>query len=159
MPEQLRRLLRDELRAGLTEQGWARSDVESLARIALGRAALTSAPLQQAVLATVLYYLTCAATLGYARQGFAGRLAPRLGARGALVPDPRAADAEAGQRQAVERDRRRRTAAERLQFEYAREWAAAEHARDARRSAAPAQTSRYAPSCKPPCPNLLRLAG
>jgi hypothetical protein len=63
-----------ELLAGLTEDGGRHSDVEPVARIALGRAALTSGPLEQAVLATVLDYLTCAATLHHTRPGFAGRL-------------------------------------------------------------------------------------
>jgi len=125
LPAELWRLLRDELRAGLTDHGWDRSDVEPLARIALGRAALNGRSLdEQAVLATVLDYLTCAATLGHTRPGFAGRLAPRLGARGALVPDAAAAEAESEQRQAVEHDRRRRSAAARLEFEWVRERAA-----------------------------------
>ena len=42
LPTDLRELLRTELRAGLTDDGWAHSDVEPLARIALGRAALTA---------------------------------------------------------------------------------------------------------------------
>ena len=85
LPGELRRLLHFELRAGPTEDGGQHSDVEPLARIALGRAALTGGPLEQAVLATVLDYLTCAATLHHTRPGFADRLARRLGVRGALV--------------------------------------------------------------------------
>ena len=94
LPDELRELLRTELRAGLTDDGWAHSDVEPLARIALGRAALTDGPLEQAVIATVFDYLLCADTLGQAQYGFAGRLAPRLGA-GAMLPDPDAAQSSA----------------------------------------------------------------
>ncbi len=88
LPDELRELLRTELRAGLTDDGWAHSDVEPLARIALGRAALADGPLEQAVIATVYDYLMCADTLGQARDGYAGRLAHRLGA-GAMLPRPR----------------------------------------------------------------------
>ena len=87
-------------RPGLTDDGWAHSDVEPLARIALGRAALADGPLEQAVIATVYDYLMCADTLGQARDGYAGRLAHRLGA-GAMLPDPDAAKRQ--QQQLIER--------------------------------------------------------
>ncbi len=85
LPGDLRQLLRCELRAGLTEEGWQYSDVEPLARIALGRAALTNEPLdERAVIGTVFDYLVCSTTLHQTEPGFVGRLASRLGARGAL---------------------------------------------------------------------------
>jgi hypothetical protein len=92
LPPDLWRLLRDELRHGLTEDGWALSDTESLARIALGWAALTNSDdLEQAVLVVAFDALCCASTLGHAVAGYADRLASRLGA-GALTPDPDAAE-------------------------------------------------------------------
>jgi hypothetical protein len=90
LPENLWRLLRDELRAGLTEEGWAVTDVEAISRIVLGRAAITGGTLEQATLATAYDYLACSATLEHVRDGWAARLAPRLGA-GALIPDAAAA--------------------------------------------------------------------
>lgn len=125
LPSDLRRLLRDELRAGLTEAGWALSDVEPLARVALGRAALTDAPLEQAVLATALDALTCAATVGHAQPGFSARLAPRLGARGSLVPDAGAAEEELARRRSATQATARKTTADRLAFEAERERRAA----------------------------------
>jgi MarR family len=121
LPDELRQLLRDELRAGLTEEGWRLSDVEPLARIALGRAALAETTLEQAVLATALDYLSCAATVGHARPGFAARIAPRLGADGLLVPDAGAAEAEAEHRRLSLREQAERTAADRLRFQHDRE--------------------------------------
>ena len=125
LPGELRRLLRAELRSGLTEEGWRLTDVEALSRITLGRAALTAGALDESVFATALDYLSCAATLGHTQPGFAGRLAPKLGGHGPLVPDVAAAEAEAGHRQAFERDRRRRTVEDKLEFEWMRERAAA----------------------------------
>ena len=100
LPTELRELLRTELRAGLTDDGWAHSDVEPLARIALGRAALSDGLLERAVIATVYDYLLCADTLAQARDGYAGRLARRPGA-GGLVADPDAAQQQ--QQQLAER--------------------------------------------------------
>ncbi len=125
LPSDLRRVLRDELRAGLTEEGWALSDVEPLARVALGRAALTDAPLEQAVFATVLDALTCAATLGHAHAGFSARLAPQLGARGALVPNASAAEEDLARRRSATHAVARKAAADRLAFEAERERRAA----------------------------------
>ncbi|HLB18456.1 MAG TPA: hypothetical protein VK613_04925, partial [Gaiellaceae bacterium] len=125
LPAELRALLRAELRAGLTDDGWRTTDVEPLARIALGRAALTSGPLQQAVLATALDYLTCAATLGHTRPGFAARLAGQLGARGALVPNPAAAEEELERRRKLDTDTQRKAGAARLAFQADRERKAA----------------------------------
>lgn len=101
LPTELRDLLRAELRAGLTDHGLRHADVESLARIALGRPALTHGPLEQAVIATAYDYLLCADTLGQARDGYASRLQHRLGA-GSLLPDP-----DAAQRQRQELTERR----------------------------------------------------
>jgi hypothetical protein len=96
LPPDLWRLLRDELRAGLTEDGWALSDTEPLARIALGYAALTRGDPEQAVLAVAFNALSCASTLGHTVAGYIDRLGPRL-AGGALLPD--AGGAEEQQRQ------------------------------------------------------------
>ena len=40
------------------------------------------------MIATVYDYLLCADTLGQARDGYAGRLAPRLGDGGTACPTP-----------------------------------------------------------------------
>jgi hypothetical protein len=104
LPDGLRDLLRAELRAGLTDEGLRSSEPEPLARIALGRAAITAGPLEQAVLATAYDYLLCADTLGQARDGYHERLAHRLGA-GAMIPDPDAAEGQ--RRQLVVRRRSR----------------------------------------------------
>lgn len=90
LPDDLYELLRTEPREGLTDDGWAHSDVEPLARIALGRAVLADGPLEHAVLEAAYDYVACADTLRHARDGYAGRLAPGLG-DGALRPDPDAA--------------------------------------------------------------------
>ena len=90
LPDDLWELLRTKLREGLNDDGWGLTDVEPLARIALGRAALADGPLDQAVLTTVHDYLACADTLGHARDGYPARLAPQFG-DGALRPDPDAA--------------------------------------------------------------------
>jgi hypothetical protein len=122
LPPELRHVLREELRAGLTDEGWALSDVEPLARLALGRATLTEAQeLDDAVLATVFDYLTCAATVGHARDGFAGRLGPQLGAHGALLPNADAAELEASRQRRNAQAGAERAAAGRLQFEHTRE--------------------------------------
>ncbi len=107
----LRKLLRAALRAGLTDEGWQSADVEPLARVVLGRAALTDGPLEQAALATAFDYLTCAATLGQTRHGYAAELAPRLDP-GALVPDPAAAQQQRHELEAQRRRRQRVLAAE-----------------------------------------------
>jgi hypothetical protein len=91
LPDELRRLLRAELRAGLTEDGLRHSDVAPLTRLALGLAAITRGPLEEAVLATVYDYLICADTLGHARDGYHDRLTHRLGG-GAFLPDAAAAE-------------------------------------------------------------------
>jgi hypothetical protein len=104
LPRDLRELMRSELRAGLTDDGWELTQVEAIARIAIGRAALTDGDLEQAVLATVYDYLTCAGTLDHARPDYSARLAHRLGA-GALLPSPEAAHQ---QREAIEQHRRQR---------------------------------------------------
>jgi hypothetical protein len=90
LPDELWQMLRAELRAGLTEDGLRHSDVEPLALIALGRAALADASLEQAVLATAYDYLVVASTVGQARDDYHERLMDRLSA-GALAPDPAAA--------------------------------------------------------------------
>jgi hypothetical protein len=100
LPDDLYELLRTELRERLNDDGWAHSDVEPLARIALGRAAFADGPLEQAVLEAAYDYLVCADTLGHAVAGYAGRLAPRLG-DGMLVPDPDAAQLQ--RQQLIER--------------------------------------------------------
>ncbi len=105
LPPELRGMLRSELRAGLTEEGWRLADVETLSRLALGRSAITGGPLELAALATAADYLTCSSTLGHAQDGFAARLASRLGAHGAMLPDLTTAEEE---RHAHERDRQQR---------------------------------------------------
>lgn len=120
LPPELRAQLRSELRAGLTDQGWRCSDVEPLARIALGRAAITGGDLEQAVTATVLDYLTCAATLGHTAAGALGRLGAKLGGNGVLMPDPAAAEGQLERRHLAERGRQSRAAAARLEFVAAR---------------------------------------
>jgi DNA-binding transcriptional ArsR family regulator len=104
LPPDLWDLLRGELRAGLTDEGRALSDTEPLARIALGRAALTGGDLEQAVLAVAFDALCCASTLGHTVAGYIDRLAHRLGG-GALAPDPNAAE---DQRQLLAARRRKR---------------------------------------------------
>jgi hypothetical protein len=104
LPPDLRELMRSELRAGLTNDGWELTQVEAVARIAIGRATITESDLEQAVLATVYDYLTCASTLGHARLDYSARLAHRLGA-GALLPNPGAAER---QREVIEQRRRQR---------------------------------------------------
>ncbi len=125
LPADLRALLRSELHAGLTERGRQLTDVETLSRLALGRSAITGGSLEDAALATAADYLTCASTLGWTQNGFAARLAPKLGGRGTLLPDAAAGEAEAGHRQTIDRDRRRRTVEEALEFVWLRERAAA----------------------------------
>jgi hypothetical protein len=93
LPPDLWRLPRDELRHDLTEDGWALSDTESLARVALGRAAYTHGDLEQDVLAVALDALCCASTRGHTIRGYVDRLAHRLGA-GVMVPDPEAVERE-----------------------------------------------------------------
>jgi hypothetical protein len=93
LPPDLWRLLRDELRHGLTEEGWALTDTESLARVVLGRAAFTHGDLEQDVLVVALDALCCASTLGHTVPGYTDRLASRLGA-GVMIPDSDAADSE-----------------------------------------------------------------
>jgi Mn-dependent DtxR family transcriptional regulator len=104
LPRDLRELMRSELRAGLTDEGWELTQVEAVARIAIGRAALTDGDLEQAVLATVYDYLTCASTVDHARADYSARLAGRLGA-GALLPSPEAVHQ---QREIIEQRRRQR---------------------------------------------------
>jgi hypothetical protein len=93
LPPDLWRLLRDELRHGLTEEGWALTDTESLARVVLGRAAFTHGDLEQDVLVVALDALCCASTLGHTVLGYTDRLASRLGA-GVMIPDHDAAERE-----------------------------------------------------------------
>jgi len=125
LPDELRNLLRSELRAGLTQEGWQHTDVEPLARVALGRVALTSGvDLERAVLATALDYLTCAATLGHTLPGFASHLAGKLGA-GALMPDAGAAEEELEHRRTAQASREHKAATARLAFRADRERAAA----------------------------------
>ncbi|MGN6867087.1 MAG: hypothetical protein ACTHMY_01660 [Solirubrobacteraceae bacterium] len=125
LPDELRKLLRADLRAGLTEEGWQHVDVEPLARLALGRAAITGGELEQATVATVLDYLTCAATIGQAQPGFASQLATRLGGHGALAPDPEAAEEELEHPHKRQRELEHQAAATRLEFVHARSRAAA----------------------------------
>jgi hypothetical protein len=93
LPPDLWRLLRDELRHGLTEDGWALTDTESLARVVLGRAAFTHGDLEQDVLAVAFDALCCAATLNHTVPGYMDRLTARLGG-GVMTPDPDAAERE-----------------------------------------------------------------
>jgi hypothetical protein len=104
LPPDLRRLLRDELRRGLTEEGWALTDTDPLERIVLGLGALTDGDLEQAVLAVALDALCCASTLGHTVAGYVDRLAPRLG-NGALLPDADAVEHQQQQLATLRRDR------------------------------------------------------
>jgi hypothetical protein len=121
LPAELRQMLRVELRAGLTDAGWQHTDVEPLARVAVGRAALTGSELDQAVLATALDYLSCAATLGHVVPGFAARIAGQLGAVGSLLPDAAAAVDEQGRKRQLEAGREQTRAHARLAFHSDRE--------------------------------------
>jgi hypothetical protein len=93
LPADLWRLLRDELRRGLTEEGWALTDTEPLARVVLGHAAFTRGDLEQDVLAVAFDALCCASTLGHTVAGYMDPLVSRLGG-GVMVPDPDAVDHE-----------------------------------------------------------------
>jgi hypothetical protein len=115
LPRDLWRVLRDELRHGLTEEGWALTDTEPVARIALGRAALTSGDLEQAVFAVALDALCCASTLGHTVAGYSDRLASRLG-NGALLPDLNAAEQQQQQLAALHRKRKLEHARDRHRF-------------------------------------------
>ncbi|HEX6490807.1 MAG TPA: hypothetical protein VF002_05490 [Gaiellaceae bacterium] len=126
LPEELRALLRSELKASLTEEGWRLADAEAISRLALGRAALTRGELKQAVLATVVDCLSCAATIGQAQPDFALRLGPMLGVEAPLRPDAKAAAAEANRPREVHERALRQEAAAGLAFEHERERRAAE---------------------------------
>ncbi|TAN31374.1 hypothetical protein EPN29_13520 [bacterium] len=126
LPDEERKELRDDLRQGLTQEGWQLCDVEALSRLALGRAALQADnDLRRAAHATALDYLTCSATVGHAVPGFASRVSRELGGRGPLGPDPAAAQAEVEARRVAKLDAERREAEARIKFEAERERLAA----------------------------------
>jgi hypothetical protein len=108
LPPDLWRLLRDELRHGLTEEGWALTDTDPAERLALGLAAFIG-DLEQAVVVVALDALCCASTLGHTVAGYVDRLAPRLGG-GALSPDADAVEQQQQQLAALRRDRERERA-------------------------------------------------
>ena len=120
LPEEVRRLLRETLRGGLTEEGWGLCDVEAVARLALGRQPLAPGEDARALaLATAWDYLLCADTVGQARPGFAAVLPALVG--GAFGPDPARLAAERRQDQGVESAGRRVAEEERLRFVAERE--------------------------------------
>jgi DNA-binding MarR family transcriptional regulator len=125
LPGEVRAMLRAELRNGLNDDGWAHVDVEALARISLGRGALTGGELEQAALATATDYLSCAATIGHAKPEAAARLASRLLDDGALAPDPASEQAEFERRRKLAADRQLAAERARLKFVDARSRAAA----------------------------------
>ncbi|HEX6490805.1 MAG TPA: hypothetical protein VF002_05480 [Gaiellaceae bacterium] len=125
LPEELRTLLRSQLKANLSAEGWRLADVEAIGRLALGRAALTGGELKHAVLATVFDYLSCAATLGQAEARFALRLGPTLGGQVLLLPDRAAAESETEQRRSSGEEAERQAVAAGLDFEHERELRAA----------------------------------
>jgi len=100
LPPYWRGWLRQALRERLTPEGWRVADVESVARLALGRAAFPApADMGPAVVATAADYLATAATLGHTVDGWASGLAEWLGQAcdqgAAMVPDIARHDAEA----------------------------------------------------------------
>ncbi len=106
LPEETRALLRAALRAALTDQGWRRVDVESIARLALGRWAIDKdgGP-DHAALAVAADYLLCTSTCdGEVTEDWSSR----LDAVATTVPEQGAAAgiAAAGARGQSERERR-----------------------------------------------------
>lgn len=119
LPSELRAELRAELRRGLTDEGWDHTDIEPVARLAIGRHVMTDCDLEQATLATALDYLSCASTIGHTRDGFASRLAARLS--GDPAASAAAAEEEAERWRLHERQRERDQLADRLAFQADRE--------------------------------------
>ena len=110
LPPDWRGWLRQGLRERLTPDGWRVADVESVARLALGRAAFPAAGgMAAAVVATAADYLATAATLGHTADGWAFGLAEWLGQareHGAvMVPDMARHHAETRQLAAARQDR------------------------------------------------------
>jgi hypothetical protein len=90
LPRDLRELLRELLRSGLTDDGWDHSDSGPLTRAVLGRAAHKGIEMEAAVAKVAVDYLTCRTTLAYTTDGFAANIEHRLGS-GPLQPDVTAA--------------------------------------------------------------------
>ena len=114
--------LRAALRAGLTNEGWRLADVEVLSRLALGRAALTGdQDMRRAVLATVVDYLSTAATAGQTQPGWAAPLMAQLGGKGPLAPNASAGEEELNRRRQVQAQKDRVEQQQLLEFEAERE--------------------------------------
>jgi len=120
LPEELWQLLHATLAAELTSAGRALVDVEALSRCALGRAPLLGGDLAQAVRATAFDYLTTAATVDHAKEGYAQRLRVELGGE-LLLPDAGAVDVEGERRRQAATDGRQRDLAAQLAFTAQRE--------------------------------------
>jgi DNA-binding transcriptional ArsR family regulator len=110
LPPEVRDGLRQALRGRLTPEGWQLADVESVARLALGRAAFPgSGGLSAAAAATVADYLATAATLGHTIDGWASGLREWLDqARedgAVMVPDLGRHRAEVRRLEAARQDR------------------------------------------------------
>lgn len=121
LAEELWQQLHALLGRELTAEGRALADVEAISRWVLGRAPFVGGDLELATLATAFDYLTTAATVGHAREGYAQRLRAELGADALLLPDTGAVAAEGDQRARAARDGRQRNLDEQLQLSAAHE--------------------------------------
>jgi hypothetical protein len=104
LPEPLIQLLQEELKVGLTPEGWSLCDVRSLSRLVLGRAALKGdTDLRGATLETAFDYLTCKTTVAHTVSTFDARLYPHLRGEAALRPNVSVARAERKRQEQLER--------------------------------------------------------